>query len=117
MAWNAGGSGAACQNVALVDPPVASFGFTVSGQNADFTDSSTNVPTSWQWDLGDASSASDQNHSHVYSADGVYTVCLTATNDGGSDTACTGVITAGAAPIFSDGFDSGGWGNWFQPAQ
>ena len=50
-----------------------------------FTDSSTGSPTSWSWNFGDGGTATTQSPSHTYSAAGVYTVSLTATNASGSD--------------------------------
>ncbi len=69
--------------------PVAAFSFEDQGQGAiDFTDESTNAPTSWQWDFGDGNASMDQNPSHTYDETGMYEVCLTATNAGGSDMTC-----------------------------
>ncbi len=42
--------------------------------------------TGWAWDFGDGQTATTQNPSHTYAASGTYTVKLTATNAGGSDT-------------------------------
>jgi uncharacterized membrane protein len=50
-----------------------------------FTDLSTNSPTSWDWNFGDGTHATIQNPSHTYTSPGTYTVILTATNAGGSD--------------------------------
>ena len=51
-----------------------------------FTEQSTDNPTSWQWDFGDEGSSTEQHPSHTYTSSGTYTVSLTATNDCGSDT-------------------------------
>jgi len=51
-----------------------------------FADTSTNTPTSWLWDFGDGATATEQNPTHTYTAPGLYTVTLTATNEYGSDT-------------------------------
>ncbi len=73
----------------------------------NFTDASTNGPTSWSWDFGDPSSganntSTDQNPSHTYASDGAYTVKLTATNAAGSNTATkTGYIVVGTTPAAS----------------
>jgi len=73
----------------VINPPVANFSGTplsdVVPLTVVFTDSSSNTPTSWLWDFGDASSDTVQNPSHTYLAEGTYTVTLTATNAGGSD--------------------------------
>jgi PKD repeat protein len=50
-----------------------------------FTDMSTNEPTSWVWSFGDQSVSTEQNPSHTYMEEGTYTVSLTATNETGSD--------------------------------
>jgi C1A family cysteine protease len=85
-------------------PPVAAFsGIPTSGTaplTVQFTDSSTNTPTSWIWNFGDDGTATIKNPSHVYSVAGTYTVTLTATNTGGSNTLTkTGYITVNAAPV------------------
>jgi hypothetical protein len=73
-------------------PPTPGAGFSgtpTSGAvplSVEFTDESTNAPTSWAWDFGDGDTSTDQNPTHVYEAPGVYTVALTATNAGGGDT-------------------------------
>ncbi len=70
--------------------PKASF--TVdkrSGQKpltVQFTDTSTGLPTMWFWDFGDGTNATVASPSHTYQLAGVYTVTLTASNQGGSDT-------------------------------
>jgi PKD repeat protein len=73
--------------------PVAAFSGTPTSGTAPltvtFTDASTNAPTSWSWDFGDSdtTNATVQNPVHTYAAAGSYTVTLTATNAGGSNTA------------------------------
>jgi PKD repeat protein len=63
-----------------------------SGGSVQFTDTSTNMPTSWQWNFSDGTANSTgQNPLHAFPVitDGVnhyYTIMLTATNDGGSGT-------------------------------
>jgi len=53
---------------------------------AQFTDQSDGVVTSWNWDFGDGESSSEQNPTHTYSEVGIYTVTLTVTGPDGSDT-------------------------------
>jgi len=69
--------------------PVANFsGSPTSGTaplTVNFTDLSTNSPTSWDWNFGDSGTSTAQNPSHDYTSAGDYTVSLTATNAGGSD--------------------------------
>jgi PKD repeat protein len=76
-----------------------------------FTDLSTGSPTTWVWNLGDGSSSTEQNPTHVYKLEGSYDVSLTVTNSYGTDTikktatvegtcapGATGYITVGRAP-------------------
>jgi PKD repeat protein len=51
-----------------------------------FTDLSSNNPTSWVWDFGDGTSSYEQNPRHIYLREGAYDVRLTVTNQYGSDT-------------------------------
>ena len=71
--------------------PVAAFTANqtsgVASLAVTFTDQSTNTPTSWSWTFGDSNSSTVQSPSHTYTAAGVYTVALTATNSLGNNTA------------------------------
>ena len=58
----------------------------------NFTDSTTNTPTVWQWDFGDGGTSTIQNPIHTYSIAGTYPVTLIATNTTGSDS-ITKIIT------------------------
>jgi PKD repeat protein len=74
----------------LVNPPVANFtGTPRTGAiplAVTFTDISTNNPTSWLWNFGDGNTSTAQNPTNTYVAAGNYSVQLTATNAGGSNT-------------------------------
>ena len=71
--------------------PVAEFSASATtiaeGAIVNFTDASSNIPTSWNWTFGGGSPANSaaQNPSVQYDVAGTYSVELTATNDGGSD--------------------------------
>jgi PKD repeat protein len=71
-------------------PPTADFSGNPTNGPAPltvyFSDLSTGGPTSWSWTFGDGGTSTAQNPSHQYTADGSYTVSLTATNANGSDT-------------------------------
>jgi PKD repeat protein len=75
-----------------VSPPVANFSGTPTsilvGGSVNFTDLSTNNPTSWSWTfLGGTSSTSTlQNPTVTYNTAGTYNVTLTASNSVGSNT-------------------------------
>jgi PKD repeat protein len=70
-------------------PPVANFtAEPTTGTvplTVNFTDLSTNTPTSWLWDFGDGNTSAAQNPSHTYTSARTYTVNLTVSNDAGSD--------------------------------
>ena len=91
-AMNAGGSNTNTKTgyITVAVAPVANFtGTPTNGQEplaVTFTDTSTNSPTSWSWTFGDGSTSTTRNPSHTYTNAGSYTVALTATNVGGSNT-------------------------------
>ncbi|AKB43006.1 PKD domain-containing protein [Methanosarcina vacuolata] len=68
--------------------PVANFSANVSEGYAplsvQFIDLSENA-TSWLWDFGDGTNATEQNVSHTYTSVGNYTVNLTVSNADGND--------------------------------
>ena len=77
---------------ALVDDggnnsPSASFSYSVTDFDVDFTDASTDSDgsiTSWSWDFGDGNTSTEENPSHTYGDYGAYTVGLTVTDDQGA---------------------------------
>jgi len=90
-------------DVIAMPAPVASFtAVPLTGQAplaVQFNDTSARSPSSWAWDFGDSGTSTVQNATHTYTTAGTYTVNLTATNDGGSDTATyTGYITVTSTP-------------------
>lgn len=88
-AGNDAGSDTGCQDITAVLVPAAAFTFEVMDDGVvRFTDESTNDPTSWRWDFGDGNTSDVQNPEHTYTESGDYTVCLTATNDAGSNEGC-----------------------------
>ncbi len=75
----------------VVIAPVANFTANqttiTAGQQVQFTDLSSNVPTSWSWTFpgGLPASSSAQNPTVTYSTPGTYNVSLTAGNGAGND--------------------------------
>jgi len=71
-------------------PPVAKFsGTSTTGMaplEVSFTDSSTGDIDSWSWTFGDGGSSTAQNPIYTYNDPGTYTVSLTVTGPGGTDT-------------------------------
>ncbi|MEQ8624871.1 MAG: PKD domain-containing protein [Vicingaceae bacterium] len=73
----------------IVPDPCSEFSFIVNdvcNGIVQFSDSSSNSPTSWSWDFGDSTNSSLQNPSHTYSEAGIYEVELIVSNSFGSDT-------------------------------
>jgi Zn-dependent metalloprotease/PKD repeat protein len=70
--------------------PVSNFSFNPSLpmnlSPVQFTDLSTNSPTAWAWNFGDAGTSAVQNPVHTYALPGSYTVTLIATNCISADT-------------------------------
>ena len=76
------------KNASTNTPPVANFSASATSTCigiVNFTDQSTNTPTSWSWNFGDGTTSTQQNPSHTYATNGTYTVTLEATNAYGND--------------------------------
>src|SRR5690606_214424 len=75
------------------NPPIAQFTSnyaTACDTTIQFTDQSTNAPTSWAWNFGDPGSGVNntstlKNPVHIYHNPGTYNVTLVATNANGSN--------------------------------
>ncbi len=117
-ATNSGGNNTCTKSnyITVTSPaPVANFsGTPTSGYLpliVNFTDSSTNNPTSWSWNFGDTNvpynTSTVQNPTKWYIDAGTYTVSLTVTNAYGNDTMtrtnyCTSSVNPAApTPNFS----------------
>ncbi|MGE5412993.1 MAG: PKD domain-containing protein [Syntrophomonadaceae bacterium] len=92
--------GAVVVQAATEAAPTAAFRISptgpIIGTTVHFFDGSTGAPTSWSWDFGDGHVANVANPSHFYSAAGTYTVTLSATNAGGTNSASkTVTVTPG----------------------
>ena len=102
---NIGAQGSASKTVTAGppenQPPAAAFTSSCSDLDCGFTDGSTDSDgsvTGWQWDFGDGSSSDQQNPSHAYAGQGVYTVSLTVTDDDGLSGFISNQVTAGTPP-------------------
>ncbi len=77
----------ACEKLKL---PVASFtispAWPVAGQTVSFQNTSKGANT-FDWDFGDGNGSTEENPSHIYTAEGLFTIHLEVTNADGSDEA------------------------------
>jgi PKD repeat protein len=86
-----GGSNTAirARYITVNNAPSASFYVSVTSGTApfivQFTDTSTNSPTSWSWNFGDNRMSDEQNPTHSYTKPGTYSVSLTVRNPAGID--------------------------------
>ncbi|MBW8050704.1 MAG: T9SS type A sorting domain-containing protein [Cytophagales bacterium] len=96
-------------NYASAQAPVANFSANPDSGceplTVNFTDSSTNAPTSWLWDFGDGSPMDTaQNSVHFYLS-GTYNIMLIVSNGFGSDTMFKSIV---AYPSPTAGFTYNG---------
>lgn len=75
-------------NIKDFQSPLAGFSYQTENLEAFFSDTSVFNPTSWHWDFGDGDTSALQHPSHGYAEEGMYEVCLIASNLNGSDTVC-----------------------------
>jgi PKD repeat protein len=100
-------------------PPTADFSFSQQAGTltVNFSDTSSGSPTAWSWSFGDGTSSSQQNPSKTYATAGDYSVSLTASNAGGSDSVTkqvTVVQPPSSTTYASDSFGrtvSNSWGS------
>ena len=89
--------GSGCDTLGLNNHPLAGWRYDHTGAlSVDFTSVSWYEPTAWLWDFGDpaaggANLSSERHPAHTFSAPGKYEVCLTVSNQHGSDTKCKNV--------------------------
>jgi hypothetical protein len=55
------------------------------GLEVNFTDKSTGLPTDWKWDFGDGEYSTEQNPTHIYNQEGVYSIILKVENNDSRD--------------------------------
>jgi len=86
---------------AFAAAPVAQFTWSpehpAPGQVVQFTDLSTNAPTSWSWSFGDGASGQTRDPAHVFSHPGSYRVKLTSSNASGHSLG-EHTVTVGRSP-------------------
>lgn len=84
--------GSACDTLGINNVPWAFFRWdqkdTLSPLEVLFVELAAYIPTTWHWDFGDGITSTEQNPLHQYDSAGIYQVCLTVSNQYGSDTNC-----------------------------
>ncbi len=99
----------------ITNPPVVDFvadnTTIVAGQTVNFTDLSTNMPTSWAWTFngGTPTSSTQQNPSIIYNTPGTYDVSLTATNSIGQGTETKTAYITVTPPVYCDASATNQW--------
>ncbi len=92
--------------------PVAVFAADTTGGIApltvQFADSSTGTITEWSWDFGDGETSDEQNPEHTYTVADTFSVSLSVSGPGGSDTCVKTnyIIVIEPAPIAAFAVDS-----------
>jgi len=74
----------------------------VGDPTVNFTDLSTQSPDTWNWDFGDGTFSADQNPTHTFLTNGIYSVCLTVGNVAGSNTTCQNLNISGYAATIAN---------------
>lgn len=78
-----------------------------AGESIQFTDQSTNNPTSWNWNFGDGNASTEQNPSHTYQNGGTYTVSLEVANtDASNSISQFNLITVNQPEVSLNSFES-----------
>jgi PKD repeat protein len=81
-----------------LDPPEAGFDWAPTtprvNQEVQFSDTSSESPTSWAWDFGDGTTSNVQNPTHIYLSSGSFGVSLRVVNGAGSDEITATVVVA-----------------------
>ena len=83
--------GSPCDTLGINNVPLSRWRYeqdTLEPLEVLFTDLSDYEPSEWLWDFGDSSSSTEVNPTHLYAEPGTYQVCLTVSNENGSDTKC-----------------------------
>ena len=86
---------------------MAAFDYSfLGGLDVSFTDMSLNGPIEWYWNFGDGSISGFQNPTHNFDNTGIYSVCMTATNEFGEDLSCESVdISVGIENTVTSGVE------------
>lgn len=112
--------GSPCDTLGIDNHPLAGWRYDkTGGLGVDFTSVSWYEPTLWQWDFGDPASGTNNNSAekhptHTFSAPGGYEVCLTVSNQYGSDMKCK-MVWVGVSSLQPDPSKAGEVTFWPNP--
>lgn len=102
-AYNSESNSQIVRQIVVTAAPVAPIAVFTPSETAgvaplwvNFANQSSNA-TDYSWDFGDGTTSAEDNPSHSFNAPGLYTVTLTATGPGGTDTA-SAIIEVQAPP-------------------
>ncbi|MGB0916797.1 MAG: PKD domain-containing protein [Flavobacteriales bacterium] len=85
----------------------ADFTYAATGLSVAFTDASSGA-VAYAWDFGDGNVSTDASPTHVYGADGPYTVCLTVTDANGCTSEyCEAIQVADIATTIAEAVERG----------
>ncbi len=104
---NSAGSNASSMSEAVIVniAPSAAFNNSVSGMTVSFSNQSDNGST-YSWDFGDGNSSQDENPTHTYLTEDIFSVTLTVTNDCGTDI-FTEVVNLTQTPLSNFSYSGG----------
>jgi len=75
--------------LANLKAPQAAFVYEQAGDGlVDYSDASTGIPFTWDWDFGDGQTSDKKDLTHRYDSSATYSVCLTVANTSGTDQSC-----------------------------
>lgn len=80
-----------CKDITICLQPVSNFSANINDFEVDFNQLSQGALT-YYWDFGDGNISTEINPTHTYDSTGTYIVCLTVTNNCGSDILCHDVV-------------------------
>jgi len=99
VAQNACGTDTLCQTVGVcVDTAVSAFTYSANANLVTFNSGVSKHAQQFFWDFGNGNTSTLANPTQIFSNNGVFSVCLTVTNNCFSDSSCQSVIICPTAP-------------------
>ena len=97
--------GSPCDTLSIDNLPLCDFRYdpdTLDDKTIEFTEVTHYEPTDWYWTFGDGNTSTELNPVHEYESSGTYEVCLTVSNEYGSDSKCRTlqIISTATAEVY-----------------